>query len=65
MRLVWHPLSIADREQIMDFIARDKPFAALELDEAFEIHADRALANPRLYKPGRLAGTREIVVHPN
>jgi len=32
MRLIWHPLSIADREQIMDFIARDKPLAALELD---------------------------------
>lgn len=62
MKLIWHPLAIADREQIMDFIARDKPVAALELDEAFEIHADRALANPLLYKPGRVAGTREIVV---
>ena len=53
MRLVWHPLAIADREQIMDFIAKDKPIAALALDEAFEIHAQRALANPQLYKIGR------------
>lgn len=65
MRLAWHPLAIADREQIMDFIASDKPGAALALDEAFEIHAHRALANPQLYKLGRVAGTREIVVHPN
>jgi addiction module RelE/StbE family toxin len=63
--LVWHPLAIEDRVQIMDFIARDKPLAALALDEAFEAHAEKALANPLLYKPGRVEGTREIVVHPN
>jgi toxin ParE1/3/4 len=65
MQLIWHPLAIADRERIMDFIARDKPLAALALDEAFEAHADLLPANPLLYKPGRVAGTREIVVHPN
>jgi hypothetical protein len=31
MKLVWHPLVMADRECIMDFIARDKPLAALAL----------------------------------
>ncbi len=49
----------------MDFIASDKPLAALALDEALEEHAERALANPLLYKPGRVDDTREIVVHPN
>jgi len=65
MSLVWHPLAITDRERIMDFIARDKPFAALALDEDFEAHAERLTVNPLLYKPGRMAGTREIVVRPN
>lgn len=65
MKLIWHPLAIADRERIMDFIAGDKPLAALALDEAFEQHAERAVTNPQLYKPGRVDGTREIVVHPN
>jgi hypothetical protein len=41
MNLVWHPLAMADRECIMDFIARDRPLAALALDENFETHADR------------------------
>jgi len=65
MRLIWHPLAITDRERIMDFISRDKPLAALTLDEEFEAHASRLPANPMLYRPGKLKGTREIVVHPN
>ena len=56
---------MADRECIMDFIARDKPLAALALDENFETHADRIEANPHLYHLGRVPGTREAVVHPN
>jgi plasmid stabilization system protein ParE len=59
VKLVWHPLAMADRECIMDFIARDKPMAALALDENFETHADRIEANPHLYRPGRVPGTRE------
>jgi toxin ParE1/3/4 len=65
VKLVWHPLAMADRECIMDFIAHDKPLAALALDENFEIHGDRIEANPHLYRPGRVAGTREVVVLPN
>lgn len=65
MKVVWHPLAMADRECIMDFIARDKPLAALALDENFETHADRIEANPYLYRPGRVPDTREAVVHPN
>lgn len=56
---------MADRERIMDFIAHDKPMAALMLDENFEAQADRITTNPDLYRPGRVSGTREAVVHPN
>ncbi len=65
MKLTWHPLAMSDRERIVDFIARDKPLAALALDEHFEAHADRIEANPYLYRPGRVANTREAVAHPN
>lgn len=41
MKLVWHPLAMADRECIMDFIACDKLLAAFVLDENYETHADR------------------------
>ena len=49
----------------MDYIAEDKPQAAIDLDEAFERTADQLLLNPRMYKPGRVKKTREAVVHPN
>ena len=62
MKLFWHPIAIEDRDRIMDYISADKPAAAIALDESFEGHAERALINPELYKPGRVVGTREIVV---
>jgi addiction module RelE/StbE family toxin len=49
----------------MDYIAQDNPAAALELDLEFEVKADSLPRNPKLYKPGRMKGTREIVVRPN
>lgn len=62
--LEWRPLALTDRSAIMDYIAEDNPRAALELDEDFEAHAERARQEPTLYKPGRMKGTREIVVRP-
>lgn len=58
-------MALADRAAIMDHIAEDNPAAALALDEDFEAHAERARQEPTLYKPGRMKGTREIVVRPN
>ena len=49
----------------MEYIAADNPVAAIELDLAFESHADALPRNPTMYKTGRVKGTREIVVHPN
>jgi len=49
----------------MTRIAQDNAQAAMDLDMSFEDHAERARLNPKLYKPGRLPGTREIVVRPN
>ena len=65
MKIVWRPMARADRNQIFDYIAADNPVAALALDEEFEAKADNAALNPKLYKPGRIRGTREIVVRPN
>lgn len=65
MRLVWRPMAISDRETIMEFIAADNPLAAIALDDQFEAKGEQARLRPTLYKPGRMKGTREIVVRPN
>ena len=64
-RLRWRPLSLADRDAIMEYIARDNPSAAIDLDLEFELEAENARQRPKLYKPGRMKDTREIVVRPN
>ncbi len=64
-QLQWRPMALSDREAIMEYIASDNPVAAAELDLEFETKAESARLRPRLYKPGRLKGTREIVVRPN
>ena len=49
----------------MEYIAQDNPSAAIDLDIEFEAKAENARQRPKLYKPGRMKGTREIVVRPN
>lgn len=58
-------MALEDRAAIMDFIAADNVAAAIALDLAFEAKAEAARKRPKLYKPGRVKGTREIVVRPS
>jgi toxin ParE1/3/4 len=58
-------MALEDREAIMTFIAADNVQAAIELDLVFEARAEQARIRPTLYRPGRVQGTREIVVRPN
>ena len=65
MELFWTPEAINDRDAIYDYIEADNPTAALALDELFEEKAGRVLDHPGLGRPGRIAGTRELVAHQN
>jgi toxin ParE1/3/4 len=63
--LVWSDAAKADLAQILDFIAEDNELAARRLKERFDQVLAPVSEHPYLYRPGRLAGTREIVAHPN
>jgi len=58
-------MAMADRDAIMNYIAEDNPVAAVELDDELEEKAELARQRPGLYRPGRMPGTREIIVRPN
>ena len=58
-------MALADRDGIIVYIAQDNPVAAIDLDLEFEAKAENARLRPKLYKAGRVKGTREIVVRPN
>ena len=65
MTLVWTRLAAADRREIREYIAQDTPAAALALDELFSEKASRLTDHSNLGLRGRVAGTRELVVHQN
>ena len=63
--LIWRESALADLESIHAYIAERNPLAAGRLQEAIEACAERLPEHPYLYRPGRVEGTREAVVHPN
>ena len=65
MRLFWTSIALQDRRSIYDHIEAANPSAALALDTKFSDRASRLSRHPKLGRPGRVAGTRELVVHRN
>jgi len=48
-----------------NYISDDNPNAAQTLKDEIENKVANLAENPRLYKTGRVSGTREMVVRPN
>lgn len=65
MRLVWTRPASFDRKEIREYIAQDNPAAALALDEMISEKAAQLIDHPGLGRPGRVAGTRELIAHQN
>ena len=63
--LKWKATAIADLLAIVDYISDDNPDAAQALKDEIEAKTSRLPDNPRLYRVGRVDGTREMVVRPN
>ena len=64
-RLEWREDARADLLAIVDFISDDTPGAAQRLKDDIEAKASKLPEHPRLYRPGRVDGTREMVVRSN
>lgn len=65
MRVEWKPEARADLWNILDYIGERHVVAASDLSQAIEAATSALPQHPYLYRLGRVAGTREIVVHPN
>lgn len=65
LTLTWRPEAVDDLDTIIGYIAERNEAAALRLLAAIEGCAERLPEHPFLYRPGRVSGTREAVVHPN
>ena len=62
--LEWKATAVADLKAIVGYISDDNPDAAQALKDDIETRVSRLPENPRLYRVGRVDGTREMVVLP-
>lgn len=66
VRLIeWREAARGDLFAILDYIYDDNPDAAQRLKDEIEVKVSRLATRPKLYRPGRVAGTREMIVRPN
>jgi addiction module RelE/StbE family toxin len=59
----WTPEAEQDRADIWDYVAADNPRAAVRLDKRFSDAAARLATHPRIGRPGKIPGTRELIPH--
>jgi addiction module RelE/StbE family toxin len=62
VRLVWTQHALADRDAIFEHLELDSPRAAANVDDRIAAAMRRLLDFPESGRPGRVAGTRELVV---
>lgn len=63
--LEWQAAAVADLMAIVDYISDDNPSAAFTLMEEIQGKVVQLQAHPKRCRPGRVEGTRELVVRPN
>ncbi|CAE6843283.1 hypothetical protein R75461_07125 [Paraburkholderia nemoris] len=63
MRVVWTPEAEQDRDDVWDYIATDNVAAAARMDELFSDVVAQLADFPLMGRAGKIAGTRELVLH--
>lgn len=62
MRLTWSAFALGDRDEIFTHIEADSPRAAIAVDEHIAQAVLRLVEFPESGRPGRVPGTRELVI---
>ena len=65
VNLNWKQEAVVDLLAIVDYISDDNPKAAQALKDDIEGKVSKLSDHPRMHRPGKVTGTREIVVRPN
>lgn len=63
--LEWRDAARLDLLAIVDYISDDNPDAAQQVKDDIEAKASALPEHPKLYRVGRVVGTREMVVRSN
>jgi plasmid stabilization system protein ParE len=62
--VIWRAKALADVARIVRHIAKDNPIAAKRVGRELLLAGDSLVMFPRRGRPGRNAGTRELVILP-
>ncbi len=62
MTIVWSRRAIRHLGNVRDYIAQDSPGSAADIAARIVEAVERLALYPNLGRPGRIAGTRELVV---
>jgi toxin ParE1/3/4 len=62
MRIVWSATAVENLVQIREYISQDKPGAAQKFVKKLISAVEFLAEHPHLGRPGREAGTRELIV---
>lgn len=65
MRVDWSDEALEALWEIIDYIDTRNPNAAAALHNDIEQATQLLPLQPYMHRPGRVIGTREIIVHPN
>ncbi|WP_147461746.1 type II toxin-antitoxin system RelE/ParE family toxin, partial [Pseudomonas savastanoi] len=65
MQIIWRQRARMSLAKIIRYISNEDPKAAQAILERLQSAILPVADHPYLYRPGRVAGTRELVAHPN
>ncbi len=63
VKVEWLPIAIHNRDRQLAYPADRNPWAAIEMGDAIEAAVRLLADHPRLGRPGRVTGTRELVAN--
>jgi toxin ParE1/3/4 len=62
MRILWSRRAIANLTALRDYIAEDSPASAAMVAQRVLTTIEMLAKQPQIGRPGRIAGTRELIV---
>lgn len=65
LNIIWRDTALEDLLEITDYISEQSIFAGAKMEELFIDSAQKLSGAPYIGRIGKVAETREFVVHPN
>jgi addiction module RelE/StbE family toxin len=65
LALTWAGEAETDLDHILEYIGKRNPNAAHKILDTIEDKTSKLVQNPKIYRIGRVAGTREMLVTPS